>query len=422
MSYLPYFALFLNIALLITSIILRIKQTSKGMYIASNIMLIISILPPVLFGSLFMLVILSFSGFPSWLLSTLCIALAVFVLSFIIIFALGLFGKIRPMICTVTMIFLFIAVFSMNYASDIYDYAIDKNTISNHLYTSDYAPFDPNSLIARLDKPASLHISEDMPIIDGALALYPVYSAFANSVYGCNENNYEDFVQYSNTIPSYKKIVDGEIDIGFLAAPSEDQKNYAASKGKELHLTPIGKEAFVFYVNAKNPIDNISSDDLRKIYSGKITNWSQLGGKDEEIRAYQRNEGSGSQSAFLRFMGNVEPVEPIKEDTVDTMGGIVDQTADYYNSRGAIGFSFRFFVAEMMKENGVKLLSIDGAAPTVENIRNGSYPLTSNFYAVTTDSQNPNVSRFIDWILSEEGQELVERTGYVGVWGDNLTR
>jgi len=105
-------------------------------------------------------------------------------------------------------------------------------------------------------------------------------------------------------------------------------------------------------------------------------------------------------------------ITPHQEDVVNGMGGIIAETAQYRNHKNALGFSFLFFVTGMVCNGNIRLLSIDGMAPTRENIANGTYPLTAVFYAVTTNSDNPNVERFIEWILSPQGQSLVEKTGY----------
>ena len=98
------------------------------------------------------------------------------------------------------------------------------------------------------------------------------------------------------------------------------------------------------------------------------------------------------------------------------MEGIIEQVADYRNKDGAIGFSFRYYMEGIIKNPDVKLLSIDGVAPTVENIQNGSYPITAPLYAVTWEGNtNKNLEPFLNWILSEEGQELVEKTGYIPI-------
>ena len=81
-----------------------------------------------------------------------------------------------------------------------------------------------------------------------------------------------------------------------------------------------------------------------------------------------------------------------------------------------MGYSFRYFLEGLNQEKGVKILSIDGVAPTVENIENGSYPLTVGLCLITRkDDPNPNVQKMIDYILSDDGQSIVRKTGYAGV-------
>jgi len=90
---------------------------------------------------------------------------------------------------------------------------------------------------------------------------------------------------------------------------------------------------------------------------------------------------------------------------------------DYNSAFGsAIGFSFRFYVEGIVADGGVKMLSVNGVYPNEENVRNDSYPIVSNFYAVyRKDNINENIPIIIDWILSDEGQQMIEDTGYVGV-------
>ena len=152
------------------------------------------------------------------------------------------------------------------------------------------------------------------------------------------------------------------------------------------------------------------------IYTGEITNWNQVGGSNESIIPFQRNEGSGSQSMLLRFMDGKQPMEPDTETKIGGMLDIIETVADYRNKEGSIGFSFRFYLEGIIKNPDIKLLHVDGVAPTVENIQNGTYPLTTSLYAVTCEgNSNPNVALLLEWILSPEGQELVEKTGYVPI-------
>ena len=189
---------------------------------------------------------------------------------------------------------------------------------------------------------------------------------------------------------------------------------YAEQLGTVFDYTQIGYEAFVFFVHKDNPIDSLTSQQIKDIYSGKITNWKEVGGEDKPIEAFQRDEGSGSQSMMLRFMGDTTMIDPeIKE--IKGMGAIIEEVADYRNLSGSIGFSFRFYIEGMIKNPDIKMIAVDGVAPTVENIKSGAYPIIAPVYAVTYEgNDNPNVQRLLDWILSDEGQYIIEKTGYVG--------
>lgn len=279
-----------------------------------------------------------------------------------------------------------------------------------------YEPFKESEKLARLDDEASFTIEGELPILDGATALYPLFAAFAEATYP--EGVYEPHkgpVATTTTPSAYSRLIKGNADIIFAAEPSSGQLQAAKDAGVELKLTPIGREAFVFFVNSRNKVEGLSSDEIRGIYSGEIGTWQELGGKDDEIRAFQRPEDSGSQTMFIKFMADTEIEKPETEELASGMGGIIEEVASYRNYKNAIGYTFRFYSAEMVKNDKIKLLSIDGVEPNIENIRSSDYPLASEFYAVTAGSENPNVEPFLEWILSEEGQTLVEETGFVPV-------
>lgn len=280
----------------------------------------------------------------------------------------------------------------------------------------EYKPFDPDSKIATLGHPASLKLRADLPVVDGAAAVFPLYSAFVNATYPNWVKLWDGTLEYNNTVGGYELLAKRETDIFFGAYPSEEQIAFAEKWNTEFVYTPIGKEAFVFFVHKDNPIDNLTTEQIKAIYSGEITNWKQLGGNNEPISAYQRNEGSGSQSMLIRFMDGTPIMEPDTERINNLMDGIIEQVANYRNKDGAIGFSFRYYMEGIIKNPDVKLLSVDGVAPTVENIQSGAYPITASLYAVTwKGNNNRNVEKLLNWILSPEGQELVEKTGYVPI-------
>lgn len=282
-----------------------------------------------------------------------------------------------------------------------------------------YKPFAEGSKAVHLEKPSTYHIETDLPRLDGATALYPLYSAFVQSVYP--EGQYEPYdagqslVICSTTPEAYKRLIDGEVDIIFVAGPSLAQRKAATSKGVELKLTPIGREAFVFFVNKRNSVTGLTTAQIKDIYAGHITNWKEVGGQNNPIRAFQRPEDSGSQTMLQKFMGDTPLMTPPQEDVVGLMSGIIKETSSYRNYKNALGYSFLFYASEMNRDGEIELLAIDGVKPDKESIRNGTYPLASEIYAVTAGSDNPNIKSFLDWILSAEGQELVEKTGYTSL-------
>ena len=278
-----------------------------------------------------------------------------------------------------------------------------------------YLPHEEESDLPKIE--ASLKLTEDLPVLDGAAALVPVYAAVIDNVYpeGCvtyeggvfSDDNYygENFaensaMQYKNTVRGYQAIVDGDTDILFCAGPSEEQKQYAKEQGVELVYVPIGLEGFVFFVNENNPVENLSVEQIRKIYACEYKNWSEVGGANRIINPVTRLEGSGSQTTFEAFMGDYE----------------VGMKSPFAIMGASIGFSFRYYMDGIVENDSVKMLSLNGVYPSAENIQNRTYPIVAQFYAIyRADNENENIPVLLDWILSEEGQDLIEQCGYVRI-------
>ena len=306
------------------------------------------------------------------------------------------------------------AALGTNFGIIKYNKSITVNTSPN-IDIQAYLPFEENSKIVKTDS-KTLKLTENLPKIDGAAALFPVYSAFVNAVYPNTTKLHDGIFEYNNTPDGYRLLAEKETDIFIGVYPSDEQRAYAEENQTTFEYTPIGTEAFVFFVHKDNPITNLTTKQIKDIYSGKITNWKDVGGKNEKIAAFQRNEGSGSQSMLKRFMGDTPITDAPTEMVNDLMAGIIEQVADYKSKTNSIGFSFRYYVEGIIKNPDIKMISIDGAAPTSENIRNGSYPILTPIYAVTyKENQNGNVDKLLEWILSDEGQYIINETGYVGI-------
>ena len=305
--------------------------------------------------------------------------------------------------------------FGVTFGIQKYEESITIN-VTPSINVNEYLPFDEDSKIVKIDSKALKFMGTKLPVIDGATAAFPVYSAFVHAVYPDTTLLGGGVFEYNNTIGGYQKLAERKTDIFIGAAPSKEQRDYAAECGTTFEYTQIGSEAFVFFVHKDNPINSLTAEQIRGIYSGEITNWSEVGGADEKIMAFQRNEGSGSQSMMLRFMGDTPLMEPEKKEIVGGMGGIIEQVADYKSKSGSIGFSFRYYVEGIIQNPDIKLIAVDGIAPTVENIKNETYPIVAPVYAVTyKDNPNPNVATLVEWMLSDEAQYIIEQTGYVGV-------
>ena len=306
------------------------------------------------------------------------------------------------------------AALGTNFGIIKYNKSITVNTSPN-IDIQAYLPFEENSKIVKTYS-KTLKLTENLPKIDGAAALFPVYSAFVNAVYPNTTKLHDGIFEYNNTPDGYRLLAEKETDIFIGVYPSDEQRAYAEENQTTFEYTPIGTEAFVFFVHKDNPITNLTTEQIKDIYSGKITNWKDVGGKNEKIAAFQRNEGSGSQSMLKRFMGDTPIADAPTEMVNDLMAGIIEQVADYKSKTNSIGFSFRYYVEGIIKNPDIKMISIDGAAPTSENIRNGSYPILTPIYAVTyKENQNGNVDKLLEWILSDEGQYIINETGYVGI-------
>ncbi|MCL1903306.1 MAG: substrate-binding domain-containing protein [Oscillospiraceae bacterium] len=315
---------------------------------------------------------------------------------------------------------------------DLYNYQPfrEQRNAQDEFYESDsekarYAAsvaYETENLLKTLDEQPTVTFEGDYPRLDGATAAYPVYAAMTQALYkGLDERTVNNYVKCSTTDEAYERLIRGEIDVFFGAQPSQQQIASANENGLQFELTPIAKEAFVFFVNKENPVDSLTPEQIQDIYQKKTTNWKKVGGKNERIMPFQRPENSGSQTIMLAaVMKDKTLPPPLWEESADLMGGMISRVAEYRNYASAIGYSFRYFATGMKPNQNIKLLSVDGIAPTVENIQNSTYPFTVEVYAVTTneaeqDKKSENIKKLLDWILSEQGQSFIEKCGYIRI-------
>ena len=304
---------------------------------------------------------------------------------------------------------------------------VENNKTNNVVTTQEPA----NSKNDELDLHSKLFTEEDFPKMDASLATQPLTDAFYENFVGIKpgESKYE----YTNTHWGYERLITGHTtfkdkeyadrDLIVVTYPSAEEQQLAKDNGVELEITPVVNEGFVFFVNKENPVNNLTLKQIQDIYSGKITNWKEVGGLDEAIVPYQRPVNSGSQSGMLELVmkdedGNpIQMIEPTKETFEQTMEGIIEAVADYDNARAALGYSYYYYANTMFTKDSIKLLSIDGVAPSNETIKNNKYPIHTAYYIVTRkdEPEDSPVRKLKEAMLSERGQIVAENAGYVPV-------
>lgn len=258
---------------------------------------------------------------------------------------------------------------------------------------------------------------ENMPRLNGSTSAVPLAEAVCSVLLGESREEVADLVQFSRTTASYEALMAGEADL-LLAGEPEQAVMERLEAGDRWLLTPFATDALVFVVNADNPVNGLTTEQLQKIYTGEITNWSQVGGEDRDIIPFQRNPEAGSQALMKKLvMDGLEMMEPPVDYTAGSMSSLLEGVRQYDNSPAAIGYTVYYYAHDMEMAQGLKLLSIDGTAPSPDTIRSGEYPFLNPYYAVMDkDEAEDSPARILyDWLLGEEGQSLVAQEGYVSI-------
>ena len=258
---------------------------------------------------------------------------------------------------------------------------------------------------------------ENFPKLDGSTSTAPLARAMCAVLLGEAPEAVDDLVDFSRTTQSYRNLMAGEADLVLAAEPAPEVLS-ELEEGEQWLLTPFATDALVFVVNENNPVDSLTVEEIQKIYTGEITNWSQVGGEDLEIAAFQRNQGAGSQTMFEKLvMDGLTPMDPPEAWVSDSMLGLLEGVRSYDNSPAAIGYTVYYYANDMEMAQGLKVLKVDGVVPSAQSIRDGDYPfLNPYFVSIAKDEPEDSPARILyDWVLGPSGQRLAEHEGYVPV-------
>ena len=275
--------------------------------------------------------------------------------------------------------------------------------------------------------------SQNYPRIDGSTSVLSIIQEIYKSMY--NPELIDDKetwnglpAEAAQTVKSYKMLIDGSLDLIIVPDPSEEVKSMANENGVELEYIPVCVEALIFIAHKETPVNNISAENLKSIYTDmQINNWYQLGGGDYlKIEALTRNTDSGSYALLEKFVLDGEEVnEKIYEyRQMLSMFTIVDEIENFINGdksentdRHPLGYTLYYFFQnnkEIQKWDDIKILSVDEVEPNSQTIISKEYPYSTNYYVVIKKDtpKNSPVRKLVEWLLSPEGQNVFINAGF----------
>ncbi len=257
---------------------------------------------------------------------------------------------------------------------------------------------------------------EAYPVVDGSTATLPLSQAVYQLATGADAAAAEAAVVHTKTTNSYYRLYDGEADLLIVYEPPMEV--IERMQTEELLVKPIGLDALVFMANSANPVESLTTEQLVDIYSGNIKNWAEVGGAEQEMLAFQRPAGSGSQSLMQKLVMKDVPME--NGDNVyrySTMSDILEGMLAYTGEDNTLGYSVFYYANFMYSLPELRFMAVNGVTPSTQTIYDGSYPFINAFYAVIRpdEPEDSNARRIFNWLTGEAGQQLVLDMGYVPV-------
>ncbi|MGV8050123.1 MAG: phosphate ABC transporter substrate-binding protein [Anaerolineaceae bacterium] len=256
--------------------------------------------------------------------------------------------------------------------------------------------------------PTEVPTASEVPLsgsisITGSTTVQPLAETFAEKFMTAHPDVVID-VQGGGSSVGVKAAGEGTSDIG---TASREVKEEEKTEFPNINVVIIARDGIAAIVNPDVPVDNLTLEQIRAIFSGEITNWSEVGGPDEAILTVSREEGSGTRDAFQEMVMGKDVL--ITENAIlQPSNGAVRTTVS--TTPFSIGYlSFGYL------DESVKALSIEGIAPTEENASNGTYPVVRPLNMLTNGEPEGIVKSFLDYVLSPEGQAVVKEEGYISV-------
>ncbi|WP_342041797.1 phosphate ABC transporter substrate-binding protein [Bacillus sp. OTU2372] len=240
-------------------------------------------------------------------------------------------------------------------------------------------------------------------VVSGSSAMQPLIAAAAEE-FMANNPNVDIQVNAGGSGTGLSQVAEGSVQIGNSDVFAEEKEGIPADQLVDHKIAVVGITAAV---NPNVGIKDISKDNLIKVFTGKITNWKDVGGKDQKIVLVNRPDASGTRAVFNKFgLNGATPAEGITEDSSNTVKKIVNETD------GAVGYlAFSYFT-----DDKVTPLSIDGVEPTDENVQTGKFPIWAYEHSYTKGEPSGVSKAFLDYLMSDDVQNtLLKEQGYLPV-------
>ena len=218
-------------------------------------------------------------------------------------------------------------------------------------------------------------------------------------------------------------LIDDQADLIIVARKmSADEKQYAGDAGVSLIETPIALDALDFIVNAENPVSSLSVEQIQNIYLGNITNWSEVGGANEEIIPFIRNANSGSQEMMNEIVMNDTGMPDWEVSLSDaenmTLWSMIAVYQELQSHPNGICFTPHYYKEYMMSHytaDRIKTLAVSEIIPDKNSIKNKTYPFVANVYvSIRSDlDQNSMAYKLYEWLQTKSGKDAIYEIGYV---------
>lgn len=205
-------------------------------------------------------------------------------------------------------------------------------------------------------------------------------------------------------------LINGTVDLAQSSRPMKEGEKADVEQRRNAKLTetPVALDALAVFVNAGNRVQSLTLDQLSQIYTGKVTNWSQVGGSNAPIVLYGRENSSGTYEYFKEHVLNKADFAP-RTQTLQGTAAVINAVARDRNGIGYGGIAY----AQGVRPIGVrKDASSPAVEPKEENVANGTYPVARHLYFYWISTAQPELRQFVEWAISPEGQKLVENVGY----------